>query len=265
LIVKRKEGTKVLQSCLKARLDGFLRVLRSAHDASAETPLAGSSAGIERFIDRMLGSGYDGSLETPLTAGRGPRGQFVSLFLGQVMPPPYRFGTGVAIDLEGHTSGQLDIVVEYPFLPSFPLPDVPSRMYLAESVAAAIEVKFDASSEWEDVRKSAERLAPVRRDLRYWGIGGAGLGAGIPLIMVAFQGWKTPEELHAKLASIPLYGILTIEPAVFVRSVDEEAEPEFTEGAEALWSFVTCLHTMTRVLNTVSDVPLPDYSAVPGS
>lgn len=255
----------MLQSCLKARLDGFLRVLRSVRDASAETPSAGSSAGIEKFINRMLGSAHDGGVETPLATGGGTRGQFVNLFLGQVMPPPYRFGTGVAIDLEGHTSGQLDIVVEYPFLPSFPLPDVPSRMYLAESIAAAIEVKFDASAQWEDVRKTAEKLAPVRRDLRYWGIGGAGLGAGIPLIMVAFKGWKTLEELHAKLASVPLYGILTVEPAVFARSVDEDAEPEFAEGAEALWSFVTCLHTMTRVLNTVSDVPLPDYSAVPGS
>ena len=255
----------MLQSCLKARLDGFLRVLRSVHDVSAETRPAGSSAGIERFINRMLGSAHDRGVETPLATGGGAGGHFVNLFLGQVMPPPYRFGTGVAIDLEGHTSGQLDIVVEYPFLPSFPLPDAPSRIYLAESIAAAIEVRFEASAQWEDVRKTAEKLAPVRRDLRYWGIGGAGLGAGIPLIMVAFKGWKTPEELHAKLASVPLHGILTVEPAIFARLVCEDAEPEFTEGAEALWSFLTCLHTMARVLNSASDVPLADYAAASGS
>jgi hypothetical protein len=83
--------------------------------------------------------------------------------------------------------------------------------------------------------------------------------------MVAFKGWPTLDELCAKLASVPLYGILTVEPAIFARSMGEDSEPEVTEGTEALWSFISCLHTMTRVLNTASDAPLPDYSAAPGS
>jgi hypothetical protein len=37
-------------------------------------------------------------------------------------------------------SGQLDIVIELPFLPSFPTPGANERLYLAESVALAIEV-----------------------------------------------------------------------------------------------------------------------------
>jgi hypothetical protein len=40
-------------------------------------------------------------------------------------------------------SGALDIVVEFPFLPSFPAPGGDERLYLAESVALAIEVKSD--------------------------------------------------------------------------------------------------------------------------
>lgn len=76
------------------------------------------------------------------------RAAFIDEFLAKVLPPIYRFGTGDATDAAGARSGQLDVVVEYPFAPSLPIVGAgQSRLYLAESIAAAIEVKSDLSGQ----------------------------------------------------------------------------------------------------------------------
>jgi hypothetical protein len=76
------------------------------------------------------------------------REHFIGEFLRKVLPPVHRFGSGDIIDSAGQKSGQADIVVEHPLLPSLPHPGGKVRMYLAESVAAVIEVKSDLSSQW---------------------------------------------------------------------------------------------------------------------
>jgi len=225
----------MLHECLKSRLDGLLRILQGVHEASANS--ASATSGTERE-------------------------QFINLFLDQVMPAPYRFGTGVAIDTAGHRSGQLDIVVEYPFLPSFPLPGLPSRLYLAESVAGVIEVKSNASNQWDQVKDTAEALAPLQHDLGYHlqtGIGRTGLNGRIPLIVVAYKGWKKGETLLNKLTSSPVDGILIIESAIFATSIGPNATDGVAAGAEALWCFIQCLHSLTSVLNTASEVSMPPY------
>jgi len=77
-----------------ARLLGIQQMLVGVHKGS--DPLSSNSKGVEREA-------------------------FIAGFLREVMPTIYRFGTGDAIDLQGHKSGQLDVVVEYPFAPSLPL------------------------------------------------------------------------------------------------------------------------------------------------
>jgi hypothetical protein len=64
-----------------------------------------------------------------------------------VLPPIYRFGTGVITDVGGNLTGQVDIVMEFPLTASFPMPAGKQRLYLAESVAAVIEVKSNLSQE----------------------------------------------------------------------------------------------------------------------
>ena len=86
------------------------------------------------------------------------RAAFIDQFLAQLMPLPYRFGTGDAIDLASNKSGQLDVVVEYPFAPSLPLVGGPSRLYLAEGVAAVVEVKSNAEAQWNDALHTANQL-----------------------------------------------------------------------------------------------------------
>jgi hypothetical protein len=98
------------------RLAGIQQILKGVHAAS--DPLSAASRGAERQA-------------------------FIDSFLANVLPPVYRFGTGDATDKQGNRSGQLDVVVEYPFSPTLPGvgASTPTRLYLAEGIAAVIEVK----------------------------------------------------------------------------------------------------------------------------
>ncbi len=89
---------------------------------------------------------------------------FIDSFLGNVLPPLYRFGTGDATDAHGARSGQLDVVVEYPISPSLPVTGgSATRLYLAESIAAVIEVKSDVAKQWQQAQQTASQLAPLQR------------------------------------------------------------------------------------------------------
>ena len=86
---------------------------------------------------------------TQHSAGRGlpnamagnERETFLREFLQQLFPSHRRFSTGAITDSTGNITGQVDIAVEYGFVPSFPMPSTTERLLLAESVALVIEVK----------------------------------------------------------------------------------------------------------------------------
>ena len=79
-------------------------------------------------------------LTAPLVGAE--RESFINLVLRNVVPPPFRIGTGQIADASGRPSPQMDIVVEYANTMSFPLLQGNSaRLYLAEGVCCAIEVK----------------------------------------------------------------------------------------------------------------------------
>jgi hypothetical protein len=84
-------------------------------------------------------------------------------FLTKVFPPPIRFGSGAVIDQSNKISGQIDVVAEFPFFPSFPTPGAAERLYLAESVSFAMEVKSNLAAQWTQVEHSAEAFLPLRR------------------------------------------------------------------------------------------------------
>ena len=155
------------------------------------------------------------------------RETFVSEFLKQLFPPPYRFGAGAITDSTGACSGQLDVVVEYPFLPSFPMPGGTQRLYLAESVALVIEVKSNLTSQWSQIESSVAKLKPLRR--KWTGstalIGGSIMfgqpsDSPVPYIAVGYTGYRDPESLKAKLDATPEDrrpdGALVIDSGAFV-------------------------------------------------
>lgn len=159
---------------------------------------------------KALIASYEGGSTLPNAVKGSERETFVQSYLEKIFPPPYRFGSGAITDMAGNCSGQIDVVIEYPLLPSFPMPNGNERLYLAESVAVAIEVKSDLSSQWNEVENTARQLSPLLRrwegSVRMVG-GGIQMGATnhtkIPLIAVGFRGPKTIDTLKRKLAETP--------------------------------------------------------------
>src|SRR6266705_3571912 len=114
-------------------------------------------------IRQILMAHHAAGLLLPSAAKGTEREALLREFLGKVFPRPFRFGSGAVIDNSGRVSGQLDIVAEFPFFPSFPTPGAAERLYLAESVAFSVDVKSDLSKEWDDVERSVETLRLLRR------------------------------------------------------------------------------------------------------
>lgn len=158
-------------------------------------------------------------------ASRGTeRELFVSSFLAQVFPPSVRFGSGDITDVNQGTSGQVDIIVEAPTLFSFPAIIGGPRLYLAEGVAAAIEVKSNLSAQWKEViakfnavqkLKVLERKYTPQEKLEliqkiYPGqtaVPGVSpvdpvreKKGGVPFVCVAFEGWSDVDTVrdHAR-------------------------------------------------------------------
>jgi hypothetical protein len=127
---------KSMNEQLKVRLKGMQEVLMAHHRATQLLP--NSAKGNEREV-------------------------LVRELLEKVFPIPYRFGCGAVIDANGQVSGQLDVIVEWPFFASFPAPVGTNRLYLAESTAFVIEVKSNLSSQWGQVENTARQLRPLIR------------------------------------------------------------------------------------------------------
>ena len=110
---------------IEQRLSGLQKILMGAYEAGGK--FASASKGAEREV-------------------------FITLFLQNVLPPLYRFGSGDITDASRPAikSGQLDLVIEMPWVPSFALPpNNTSRLYPAESVGAAIEVKSNVMDQFD--------------------------------------------------------------------------------------------------------------------
>ena len=147
---------------IKDRLKGIQKMLMGAHQAGS--PMTNASKGNEREA-------------------------FINAFLSEILPPQFRFGSGDITDQSGDRSGQLDIVIEFPFVPSIPIVAGKSpRLYLAEGVLAVIEVKSDISKQWKEVLRTANSLSKLERNYGTGFTFGAAAGPKIPLYAVGYDG-----------------------------------------------------------------------------
>lgn len=187
---------------IASRLSGIHSVLCSAFEAGAL--LSSSSKGYER--------------ET-----------FVSLFLSEVLPPIYRFGTGDITDSlmnndPKRRSGQIDIVIEMPWAPSFPIVGASARLYPSEAVGTAIEVKSNLSTQWSEVVHTATALDPLRQRLSGISVSGSSLTVvgeteePIPLYAVGYEGWSTEATVKEKARSASVDGVLVLKHKIFAWS-----------------------------------------------
>ena len=211
-------------------------------------------AGIQTILRGLYQAGG-----TMSAASKGEeRGRFIEEYLKNVLPPTYRFGRGDITDQSGIRSGQVDIVVEYPFLPSLPSTagDSP-RLYLAEGVAAVIEVKSNLASQWNEVLETAGKLSALNRDIKPGMFSGKPPGPKIPFFAAGYVGWSQLKTVKEHLDPDLIQGILVIDPGGFA-SIPAFGDIAAT-GPWALWGLITCLHRITSTLHLADAEPF-DYA-----
>lgn len=151
-------------------------------------------------IQQALIAQYIGGLGMPNAAKGGEREVFLRNYLQALFPAHNRFSSGMIIDMAGSCTGQVDIAIEQPFSPSFPLPgDQSSRMLLAESVAAVIEVKSDVKAQWAQM---SETIGKVRRLQRGFGVTmtiGSPRLSTIPCVAVGYKRFESPKTITTRL------------------------------------------------------------------
>ena len=206
-------------------------------------------------IQKQLIAGYQASASMSSASKGHERQEFIDKFLSQVFPTPFRFGTGDATDKNGNKSGQLDVVIEFPFGPSLPVVGgTTSRLYLSETIAAVIEVKSNVASQWSEAVYTAQQLFPLQRSY------GAAMLMGrdfpkIPLFVASYTGWNQMQTVEQKLSTAPeISGILIIDQGIFV-STSQFGALKAT-GPWALWGLIACLHQATGFLKAVVTNPL---------
>lgn len=214
------------------RLAGIRNILNGVHQASS--PMSNNTSGAEREA-------------------------VIDNFLSAVFPNQFRFGTGDATDIKGNRSGQLDVVIESSKSPSLPnIPASKSRLYLAESISAVVEVKSTISSQWIQAIHTANQLSPLTRN---FGANMIVIGPeptkDIPLFVVGYTGWNQIQTLKKHINDAPnIDGILLINEGLFLSS------PRFggiqATGDWALWGLISCIHQAVSTLKASSNSPL-DY------
>jgi hypothetical protein len=194
---------------------------------------------------------------------------FVTEFLSKVLPPTLRVGRGCVTDVAGKLTGQLEVVIEYPFVPSFPMPSTSERLYLAESVALVIEVKSHLSNQWAEVRKTVSEVKPLRRELRQpelFALQNSPDSALVPdrsrvyCYAVGYEGHKRVQSLRELLDKTPADekpdGALVIDSGCYVGVVGE------ADKAWGLYAFLTEMTTITNAVLGIANPVITGYGKI---
>ncbi len=204
---------------------------------------------LDAYRSVLMANHAAGAAASSASKGR-DREAFVHDFLSDCFPPSYRFGSGEVTNSNGVMSGQLDIVVEYPFAPSLTMSSNKTRLYFEESVAVVIEVKSDLSSQWQEVQQTAARLRALNRPQRSaasFGGANTNLAFGtIPIFAVGYGGWSTLKTVQEKANSGVVDGVLVLEHSLFAAS--DRFQNHYAQGSVSLFVFLSEIHECLRAV-----------------
>lgn len=222
-------------------------------------------------IFRVLDALYCGGANISSASKGNERELFVKYVLETVFPPHFRFTSGDVIDSHRNQTGQVDIVLEQARGYSFPMAQTGPRLFLAENVAAVIEVKSDLSSQWDEVIATAEKVASIQRRYSSDNYGEmidsiengnmriapttdrdkiiAGIrnqaddpkNKGKPRIyffVVGFRGWKKDETVVEKLVPGVVDGIFQLDTRKFATRHGRAVGKEVITGTGSLLAFL---------------------------
>lgn len=199
---------------------------------------------------------------------------FVNTLLNDIFPLNFRFGSGEIVDQNGLQSTQMDIVLEKPIGYSFPSDALGPRLYLAENVAAVIEIKSDLPNKWSEVAAASEKLSKLNRvymDRKFAEIlvqldkGNVDISAvpdinkarkaiesamvkpenvgqsRIPYYAVGYLGWKKDDTLVDKLIPDQIDGIFLIGERKFATRNGRAPGSEISKGPQSILAFLHAL------------------------
>ncbi|HGY1286990.1 TPA: DUF6602 domain-containing protein [Raoultella ornithinolytica] len=246
----------MVNSMLYDRLTGVLRGLNANHIAGADDPSAVKGEARSKFINNYLTSAI-------------PNGLRIST-------------SGVIIDNQSNSTGELDIIIENGFFPSIPYANIESaRLFFAEGVAAVIEVKSNLSGQWNEAISTGQKLQKITRNFENSSISNADnsymlvinkpfnnpslpkatmppqfkLLNKIPYFIVGYSGWEKIETLQSKLndSAGVVSGILQLDKGFYVS--DETFKSIYTEGSWCLLTFINALYeSYSYIKSTNADI-----------
>jgi hypothetical protein len=165
--------------------------------------------------------------------------------LSKILPNNYRVGAGTITDSFGKETGQIDAVIELPFSLSFPISSVENRLYLADTIGAAFEIKSNLYNQWDDAISKIIEIRELSRynikkdefamldDLK------------IPSFIISYKGFNNLDTIFKRLNSVAQKdwpnGIWIIESGVFYGRIGSTVyESETKTGS--IMAFISCLY-----------------------
>jgi len=200
---------------------------------------------IENLHSNLMECYRDSSNYSPTITGF-EREIFQSALLSKILPNNYRFGCGTITDHRGKETGQVDCVIELPFSISFPISSGHTRLYLADTVGAAFEVKSNLSTQWDSAVAKIKEIKSLNRyklkeaDLTLLN------DLKIPTFIIAYKGFSNIETIYNRLGNMqPIdwpNGIFIIESGIFVSPNGIKGQYECTGNGTSTLGFISCLY-----------------------
>lgn len=165
----------------------------------------------------------------------------------KILPNTYRVGAGSIVDFHGNSTGQIDAVIELPFSLSFPISSGEYRLYLADTIGAAFEIKSDLSVQWDDAISKVAELKKLNREKVEKGDYVLGDVIKIPTFIISFKGQKSLDTIFKKLKSVEKInwpdGVLIIENGIFYgRAAGCDSVYEAENKSGGILAFISCLY-----------------------
>ncbi|TBD80695.1 DUF6602 domain-containing protein [Rhizobium ruizarguesonis] len=172
--------------------------------------------------------------------------------LSLILPLGHRIGSGMIVDARGNETGQVDTVIEDAFSLSFPVVTDRNRLYLADTVSAAFEIKSDLSKQGDMALEQCSKIRHLQRTIEQ------DLHkefAHIPTFIISFKGPKFTEALehkylNARSMSHP-NGVLILDQEYFLGRVPGRLNRIYsgTGKAQSILAFLCCLSDTLKLSN----------------
>ncbi|MER0399082.1 DUF6602 domain-containing protein [Vibrio vulnificus] len=165
--------------------------------------------------------------------------------LSLILPPGYRIGSGAIVDADSNETGQIDAVIEQPFSLSFPICSDTNRLYLADTVGAAFEIKSNLYNQKDD---AINKIREIKKLKRFHVEGGEHVffdKLEIPSFIIGFKGHNTTESLEdtfmpARTRHVA-NGVLNVESELFCGRSSDGNWRYGSGKAESILAFLSCV------------------------